>query len=177
MQLVEKSKTDLPKEQDIETPCKTYEISDVKSIRFMSLKDLKIQAITGPAECDICNLKFQDLDEFDTHMEQLHFLKWRCSLCDNTFHESNELIQHKILKHGGNIIICGNCRKTSDQNKKQEITSEKWKETTIKKHMDQNCQKEITSEKQKETVFNTTDETNKNVAVSFINTQNGDDSW
>lgn len=90
-------------------------------IRPLSLKELKRRAIIGPIECDLCDLNFQNVNTFDSHMEQFHFLKWRCSLCDNSFYESNELITHKALRHSGNIVICNSCQHT-DQNNKQEIT-------------------------------------------------------
>lgn len=101
----------------------TYEEPKISEsiIKLLSLKELKRRAIIGPIECDLCDLNFQDVNTFDNHMEQFHFLKWRCNLCDNSFYESNELISHKALKHSGNIVICNSCQHT-DENNKQEIT-------------------------------------------------------
>lgn len=131
------------------TLCKTNQISDPTSIGLMSLRELKKRAITGPAECDLCHYKFQDIDMFDTHMEQFHLLKWRCSLCDSSFRESNELIKHKILRHSGNIIICNRCKCTNNQNNGQTITDEH--------HIGQ-----------KEAVFTTAVEVNKEVTASSV---------
>jgi len=92
-------------------------------INITLLKELKRQAIAGPIKCDLCDLNFQDVDIFDNHMEQFHFLKWRCNLCDNSFYKSNELVAHKKLRHSGNIIMCNNCQYSIDQNNKQEIVN------------------------------------------------------
>lgn len=102
--------------------CEASKISEPNIASSLTLKELRRQAVCGPIECDLCDMNFQDVDTFDNHMEQFHFLKWRCSLCDNSFYESTELIAHKILRHSGNIVICNSCRCTMSQNNKQKLT-------------------------------------------------------
>ncbi|KYQ46919.1 Zinc finger protein 3 [Trachymyrmex zeteki] len=57
-------------------------------------------------------------------MEQCHFLKWKCNLCDDSFDESNKLIVHKTLRHNSNISICSSCEHIIDQNNKRKIINE-----------------------------------------------------
>lgn len=121
MQLDQRQKNTIFKDQYDAMSCEKSEIFKLTNARLLLLRELKKQAIAGPIECDLCDLKFQDVDVFDTHMEQSHFLKWRCSLCDSSFYQSSELITHKMLRHNGNIVICNNCEQANDQDKQQKI--------------------------------------------------------
>ncbi|XP_072764485.1 uncharacterized protein [Anoplolepis gracilipes] len=118
-QLDQRQKNTISEDQYV--MCEKSEIStNVKLLR-----DLKKQAITGPIVCDLCDLKFQDVDAFDTHMEQSHFLRWRCNLCDSSFYQSSELITHKMSRHSGNIVTCNSCEQATVQDDKWKITYEK----------------------------------------------------
>lgn len=124
MQLDQREKNTISKDQYNMISCEESEIYKLTNIKLL-LRGLKKQTITGPIECDLCDLKFRDVDVFDAHMEQSHFLKWKCSLCDNSFYQSSELITHKLLMHNSNIVICNSCKNANNQNDKWEITSEK----------------------------------------------------
>ncbi|XP_011861996.1 PREDICTED: zinc finger protein 624-like [Vollenhovia emeryi] len=117
MQLDEEQKNAIFTDRNVVAPCEELKISNVTNIRPPSIKELKRRAIIGPVKCDMCNLDFQNLDTFDDHMEQFHFFKWRCHLCDNSFNEFNKLIVHKASKHNSNVAICNIRQYTIDQNK------------------------------------------------------------
>ncbi|KAM0731366.1 Zinc finger protein 808 [Formica fusca] len=123
-QLDQKQKNIFKDQYDVMS-CEESEISKSTNAKLLLLRELKKRAIAGPTECDLCDLNFQDVDAFDTHMEQSHFLKWRCNLCDSSFYQSNELITHKTLRHSGNIVICSSCEHVNDQEDKWKITNER----------------------------------------------------
>lgn len=120
--------------------CEESEISKSTNVKPLTLIELKQQAITGPVACDLCDLKFQNIDLFDKHMEQSHLLKWRCNLCDSSFYQSNELITHKMLKHSGNITTCNNCKQPNNRDDKCKLINKK------NVHKGQNKQQKITGE-------------------------------
>lgn len=125
-QLDQRQKDTISRNQYDAMFCKESETSKSTNAKLLLLeRELKKQAVSGPTECDLCNLKFRNVDAFDTHMEQFHFLKWRCSLCDSSFHQSSELITHKMSRHSGNVVICNSCEHANDQDDKRKITNEK----------------------------------------------------
>lgn len=134
------------------------EISQSTNAKLL-LRELKKRAIAGPIECDLCDLKFQAVDAFDTHMEQSHFLKWRCSLCDSSFYQSSELITHKMLRHNGNIVTCNSCEHINK-------LEDKWKITNERNAHNQDEQQKIDKNKEAFTTFTV----NKETATSLINT-------
>ncbi|XP_015601963.1 zinc finger protein 2 homolog [Cephus cinctus] len=95
--------------------------SNERSVQHISIKTgqaskidskLKEMALKGPVECELCLTLFQDMDQFDNHIESVHLLNWRCNLCDKSFKTSTKLIIHKQSKHAGNINICKICVKS-----------------------------------------------------------------
>lgn len=83
------------------------------------MKKLKKSALLGPVICEFCDMTFTDVNEFDTHFEENHILKWKCNFCDSSYETSEELIDHKTKLHSGNIIICKTCVDEEDAEEKQ----------------------------------------------------------
>lgn len=60
-------------------------------------------------KCDLCDKIFEDLNIFDTHVEEDHLLSWPCNLCDNSYDESRDLLAHKESCHSGRVVTCSGC--------------------------------------------------------------------
>ncbi|XP_023288634.1 zinc finger protein 271-like [Orussus abietinus] len=95
----------------------------------MRIKKIKKTDINGPVECELCNKMFRDMNLFDSHIETIHLLKWRCNLCDKSYETSKELISHKENIHGGNIIFCKACveAESASENQTDQIKEEVFK--------------------------------------------------
>jgi len=127
--------TERSNEELLENSCS--ENSDGK---LMSV-DVPLLTIYGPAMCDLCNVTFTDMDEFDNHVVDQHLQKqkWQCLHCDSSFENSQDLVLHKVVTHGEEPVCCGRCqeRKIKDQNIGDEGIQEGWlKESET--HVDEN---------------------------------------
>ncbi|XP_011300166.1 zinc finger protein 41-like isoform X2 [Fopius arisanus] len=68
----------------------------------MPLKSQQMEA-GNPGICGICEIRFEDAEAFDSHMEMFHHSKWVCNLCETDFTTSEELLQHKHKTHYDNM--------------------------------------------------------------------------
>jgi hypothetical protein len=97
---------------------------------------MKVPSLTiyGPAICDLCDVTFTDMDEFDNHVacEHLRKYKWQCLRCDDSFEHSQDLVLHKAVNHGEEPISCGRCqeKKLEDGSTGDEGIEEEWLEET-----------------------------------------------
>jgi hypothetical protein len=99
----------------------------------------KVPSLTiyGPAVCDLCNMRFTDMEEFDNHVTGQHLQKhkWQCHRCDDSFEHSQDLVHHKAVIHGEGPVSCEQCRKNKkkDENNADEGKEEEWlKETEMR---------------------------------------------
>lgn len=103
----------------------------------------KVPSLTihGPAVCDLCNVSFTDMEEFDNHVASQHLQKhkWQCHCCDDSFEHSQDLVHHKAVMHGEEPVCCGQCQKNKvkDESNADEGTEEEWLEET-EMHVDEN---------------------------------------
>lgn len=67
------------------------------------------ESLKIPIKCDLCDKIFQDMNIFDTHIEEEHLLEWPCNFCDNSYKESKDLLMHKSFSHSGEITTCRDC--------------------------------------------------------------------
>ncbi|XP_046604399.1 zinc finger protein 2 homolog isoform X1 [Neodiprion virginianus] len=67
------------------------------------------ESLKVPIKCDLCDKIFEDMNIFDTHIEEDHLLEWPCNFCDNSYRESRDLLAHKETSHYGEITTCANC--------------------------------------------------------------------
>lgn len=106
-------------------------------------KSVKVPSLTiyGPAICDLCDVTFTDMDEFDNHVAGQHLrkYKWQCLRCDDSFEHSQDLVIHKAVTHGEEPVSCGQCqkKKLDDENTGDEGIEEEWLEE-IETHADEN---------------------------------------
>ncbi|XP_021941456.1 zinc finger protein 2-like isoform X2 [Zootermopsis nevadensis] len=134
-----KCRTDVDiKRSDVELLIKNHSIisnDQLKSVKVPSL------SIYGPAICDLCDVTFTDMDEFDNHVAGQHLqkYKWHCIHCDDSFEHSQDLVMHKAMTHGEKPISCGQCRekKLVDENTGDEGIEEEWLEEN-ETHVDEN---------------------------------------
>ncbi|KAJ9586787.1 hypothetical protein L9F63_019620, partial [Diploptera punctata] len=87
--------------------------------------------IYGPATCDLCNMTFIDMNEFDKHVanEHLQEYKFQCNRCDEGFKESSDIIAHKTTEHNEQPISCTKCQNENDEhNAPEEGLEEEWLE-------------------------------------------------
>ena len=85
--------------------------------------------VYGPATCDICNVTFIDMDEFDEHVENEHLQKFCCSCCDASFEQSEDLLIHKATEHCKEPVSCIKCLNKKEQpNPTDEGMDEEWLE-------------------------------------------------
>ncbi|XP_069682809.1 oocyte zinc finger protein XlCOF6-like isoform X2 [Periplaneta americana] len=94
--------------------------------------DVPSLTIYGPAMCDLCNVTFTDMDEFDNHVVSQHLQKhkWQCVRCDDNFEQSQDLVLHKATVHGEEPVCCERCweKKETDENSCDERIEEEWLE-------------------------------------------------
>lgn len=89
--------------------------ANASSVSNRSIEEFNLD--TGVAiKCDICDKIFEDLNVFDTHVEQEHLSAWACNLCDNSYEESRDLLAHKETSHSGQIVTCRECSGRRDSN-------------------------------------------------------------
>lgn len=105
--------------------------SETSDCKLMSV-EVPSLTIYGPAVCDLCNVTFTDMDEFDSHVVDRHLQKhkWQCLCCDDSFEHSQDLVLHKVVTHGEEPVSCGQCqeRKIKDKNTGDEGIQEGWLE-------------------------------------------------
>jgi hypothetical protein len=115
-------------------------LSETSDDQLLSEK-LPSLTIYGPAVCDLCNVRFTDMEEFDSHVVGQHLQKhkWQCLHCDDSFEHSQDLVHHKAVIHGEEPVSCGRCQKTKvkDENNAYEGIEEEWLEAT-EIHIDKN---------------------------------------
>jgi hypothetical protein len=98
------------------------------------LISVKVPSLTiyGPAICDLCNVTFTDMDEFDGHVVDQHLQKqkWQCFRCDDSFEHSQDLVLHKMVTHGEEPVSCDKCqdRKIQGKNSGDKGIQEGWLE-------------------------------------------------
>ncbi|PNF25121.1 hypothetical protein B7P43_G02005 [Cryptotermes secundus] len=102
---------------------------EASDVQLMSEKVPSL-TIYGPAVCDLCNVRFTDMDEFDNHVAGQHLKKhkWQCHCCDDSFEHSQDLVHHKAVIHGEEPISCGHCQnnEVKNENNANEGTEEEW---------------------------------------------------
>lgn len=49
--------------------------------------------------CGICEINYDDVNDFDEHMKALHSSQWICSLCNEDCKTSDDLLRHKYKEH------------------------------------------------------------------------------
>ncbi|XP_066599439.1 zinc finger protein 260-like [Prorops nasuta] len=112
--LLRKQLLDTQETEDIKPDGKQSNQLESKYHRSLSLRELKEIAINGPANCELCNINFKDINLFDEHMKSIHLLPWSCNLCDNSYDTSKDLILHKTIDHKGTVIVCKQCSNLKD---------------------------------------------------------------
>lgn len=130
-----------------DTDIKRNDVKSLDSNHSMTSNDhLKSEevpslSIYGPAICDLCDVTFTDMDEFDNHVAGQHLqkCKWQCIRCDDSFENSQDLVIHKEVTHGEEPVSCGRCqeKKLVNENAEDEGIEEEWLEE-IETHVDAN---------------------------------------